>query len=173
MTKASREEHNIDRRREPAILFAVDPYVFAIAAGEVQEICSTDNLAGSVATVSLPELTKVRHTLQRRKRIYYVVNASAHFRMKSARASLVLILRNSRAAVLVDRIERIAEIAAIRALPRAFYGEERFWYRGLVILDDQVVPVVNPSAFLTDEELRMLEGMQTAASQGKPSEDTA
>jgi hypothetical protein len=57
----------------------------------------------------------------------------------------------------VDRIERMAEIAAIHALPRAFAGEERRWYRGLTYLEDHVIPVIQPSGFLTTDEFRSLD----------------
>jgi chemotaxis signal transduction protein len=62
-----------------------------------------------------------------------------------------------RIAVLVDRIERMAEIAAIHPLPHAFSGRERVWYRGLAYLDDQVIPVMNPKGFLTAEEFQQLD----------------
>ena len=59
------------------------------------------------------EIPKVRHTLERSHRTYYVVNAGAHFGLPVTRPTLVLILRQLRVAVLVDRIERMAEISAV------------------------------------------------------------
>jgi hypothetical protein len=38
-------------------------------------------------------------------------------------------------------------------LPHAFCGEERKWYLGLAVLDEHVVPVVNPACFLAPETL--------------------
>jgi chemotaxis signal transduction protein len=76
--------------------------------------------------------------------------------MRPSRASLVLVLRDSPAAILIDRIEGLTEIATLQALPEAFRGEERRWYRGLALLEDRVLPVVNPSGFLTDQELELL-----------------
>ena len=159
------------RRRERAILFSVGSSVFAIEAGVVQEICSTDGLAGSASDLNLPALPKVKHMLRRRNRTYYVVNACAHFRMKPSRPALVLILRNSRAAVLVDAVERMIEFPSLQALPRAFCGEERIWYRGLALLDDQVVPLVNPAAFLSDAELEIVVAARPAASRAAALDD--
>jgi hypothetical protein len=60
-------------------------------------------------------------------------------------------------AVLVDRIEEMAEMRVLLGLPRSFCGEERIWYRGLTVLGHKVVPVAEPRGFLTPEELRRLE----------------
>jgi hypothetical protein len=68
----------------------------------------------------------------------------------------VLILRDSTTAVLVDSTDRMMEISALHALPRAFTHEERLWYRGLAVVNDEVVPVVNPNSFLTQGEQEVL-----------------
>jgi len=68
----------------------------------------------------------------------------------------VLILRNAPTAVLVDSTDRILEISALHALPRAFVHEERGWYRGLAVMGGDVVPVVNHNAFLDKAELEVL-----------------
>jgi chemotaxis signal transduction protein len=85
------------------------------------------------------------------------VNAGAHFALPVTRPTLVLILRQLRVAVLVDKIERMAEISTVHALPQAFEGEERRWYRGLTYVDDHVIPVIQPSGFLTADEFRRLD----------------
>jgi len=150
-------------RSEAVILFTVANQMFAISADAVQEIRSTDSLAGSANEIEQPEISKVRHTLERAHRISYVVNACEHLRLRVTRPTLVLILRQMRVAVLVDRIERMVEIAAVHALPRAFNGEERTWYRGLAYVDDQVIPVMNPKGFLTAEEFQQLDRTAGAA----------
>ena len=149
---------------ERVILFYVSGQIFAIAAEAVQEIRSTDSLAGAAIEIENPELPKVRHTLERGHHTYYVVNACLHFRLPLERPSLVLILRQQPVAVLVDRIDRMAEILATYALPEAFAGEERHWYRNLTYLDDTVIPVIDPAGFLSAEELRGLERSQKAGS---------
>jgi chemotaxis signal transduction protein len=151
------------RRPEAVILFTVSNQLFAIAADSVQEIRSTDSL-GAALEVEQQEIPKVRHTIERAHRTYYVVNACTHFGLRVVRPTLVLMLRQIRTAVLVDKIERMAEIAGIHALPRAFGGAERQWYRGLAYLEDQVIPVINPAGFLTTAEFERLDGAMAAAS---------
>jgi hypothetical protein len=80
-----------------------------------------------------------------------------HFGLDVTRPTLVLMLRQLRTAVLVDRIERMAEISALHPLPRAFIGDERNWYRGLAYLDDLVIPVIRPAGFLAAEEFERLD----------------
>ncbi len=142
---------------ETVVLFAVANQMFAIAADAVQEIRSTDSLGGSAIEIEQIEIGKVRHTFERGGRTYFVVNAGMHFGLPVTRPALVLILRRSRVAVLIDRIERMAEIASVYPLPLAFSGDERRWYRGLTQVDDLVIPVIHPGGFLTDEEVRSLD----------------
>lgn len=154
------------RCSETVVLFVVASQMFAIAADAVQEIRSTDSLAGSANEIDQIEVGKVRHTIERGHRTYFVVNAGTHFGLPVTRPTLVLILRNLRVAVLIDRIDRMAEISAVYSLPLAFSGDERRWYRGLAHVDELVIPVINPGGFLTQEELRALDTVvETAASQ--------
>jgi chemotaxis signal transduction protein len=165
MKIAAQEEGKSRRTRhsEQMILFGIATRMFAIAAESVQEIRSTDSLAGSAIDFDHSEILKVRHTLERNRQTYYVVNAGAHFGLPVTRPTLVLILRQLRVAVLVDRIERMAEISVVHALPHAFIGDERRWYRGLTYVDDHVIPVVQPSGFLTVEDFRRLDQATFAA----------
>jgi len=148
---------------ERVILFYVSDYMFAIEAEAVQEIRSTDSLAGGAVEIENPGLAKVRHTFERGRQTCYVVNACLHFHLPITRPSLVLILRQLRVGVLVDRIDRMAEILALYALPEAFTGEERHWYRGLTYLDDTVIPVIDPAGFMSAEDFRRLDRAQKAA----------
>lgn len=160
-------------RAEQVILFSVAKQTFAIAAEAVQEIRSTDGLAGAAIELDQNSVPKVRHTIERAHRTYFVVNACMHFNLPVARPTLVLILRQLRAAVLVDRIERMVEISAVYPLPRAFEGEERQWYRGLAYLDDHVIPVIEPSGFLSPAEFRWLDTAARAAASAKELEGAA
>jgi chemotaxis signal transduction protein len=150
------------RSAEPVILFSVAHQTFAIAAESVQEIRSTDSFAGAAVDFEQSEVAKVRHTVERAHRTYYVVNAGVHFSLPVTRPTLVLILRQLRAAVLVDRIERMTEITTLYPLPRGFSGEERRWYRGLAYLDDLVFPVIQPTGFLTADEFERLDRAHAA-----------
>ena len=145
------------RASEAVILFCIANQTFAIAADAVQEIRSTDSLGGTAIEIKQAEVPKVRHLVERARRTYYVVSGCAHFGLRMTRPTLVLILRQIRAAVLVDSIERMADVATIHPLPRGFQGEERKWYRGLTYLEDRVIPVINPGGFLTVEEFARLD----------------
>jgi chemotaxis signal transduction protein len=156
------------RRPEQVAVFSIAQYSFAISAASVQEIRSTDGLGGTVVDLDRPVLRKVRHIVERDSRAYYVVSGYEHFRLPLSRPTTVLILRSAPVAVLVDRIEEMAEMRVLLTLPESFRGEERAWYRGLTVLDRKVVPVANPLGFLTPAELQQLEEqnpglLQTAA----------
>ncbi|MGH9738112.1 MAG: chemotaxis protein CheW [Candidatus Acidiferrales bacterium] len=154
------------RRTETVVLFMVAQQMFAIAADAVQEIRNTDSLAGSAIELDQIEIGKVRHTVARGRRTYFVVNAGMHFGLPVTRPTLVLILRKLRVALLIDGIERMAEMSSIHPLPLALAGDERRWYRGLAQVDDLVVPVIQPEGFLTQEEFRTLDlAVKGAASQ--------
>jgi chemotaxis signal transduction protein len=145
------------RASEAVILFCIANQTFAIAADAVQEIRSTDSLGGTAIEIEQAEVPKVRHLVERARRTYYVVSGCAHFGLRVTRPTLVLILRQIRAAVLVDSIERMADVATVHPLPRGFEGDERKWYRGLTYLEDRVIPVINPGGFLTVEEFSRLD----------------
>jgi chemotaxis signal transduction protein len=171
MRIASADQPRVRRapRIEPVIVFSVGLETFAIAASAVLEIGSTDSMAATASAFSHPQVPKVRHTLERGARTYYVVTACAYFGMPTSRPSMILLLNDSRTAVLVDRIERMTEANGLYELPRAFAGEERSWYRGLAILNDRVVPVVNPAAFLTASEIALLDSAARTKVPERPS----
>ena len=154
---ARNEKHSRRGKPEAVILFCVANQMFAIAAESVQEIRSTDSLAGAANEIDQQAVPKVRHILEWGRRTCYVVNAGVHFNLPVTRPTLVLILRRMRLAVLVDRIDRMTEIPAVYPLPQAFAGKECRWYRGLAYTDDSVIPVVEPSGFLSAEEFRVLD----------------
>ena len=111
------------------------------------------SLPGAPVAVSEPRLNKVRHAIRRGDRNVYVVNTALHFGLRPSPAALIFILRKSRVALLVDSIEKMTTMTKLQALPGAFCHEERIWYRGLTVLDQNVIPVVDPASFLTPEEL--------------------
>jgi len=158
------------RRREQVAVFSIAEYSFVISAASVQEIRSTDSLGGTVVEMDRPVSRKVRHIVERDARAYYVVSGYEHFHLPQSRPTTVLILRSAPVAVLVDRIEEMAEMRVLLALPQSFRGEERTWYRGLTVLDRKVLPVANPLGFLTAGDLQHLEEqnpglLQSAAAQ--------
>lgn len=143
---------------EQILLFTVANQIFAVAAHAVQEIRSTDSLAGAASEIETSHISWVHHTIRRGQRTYYVVNAASHFGLPITRPTLLLIMRGSRTAVLIDRIERMAVISRIYQLPKVFAGAEQKWYRGLAYADDRIVPVIEPAAFLSAEDIEHLDG---------------
>jgi chemotaxis signal transduction protein len=138
---------------EAVIIFAVSGFKFAIAAAAVREIRDMQGLEKFVPANGLSRSSKVEATLKRNGVTHFVVSAARHFRLPPAKAGRVLILRQLTAGVLVDGTERMTEISVLHALPEAFQGDERRWYRGLALLGEEVVPVVDHNAFLTRGEV--------------------
>ncbi len=129
------------------ILFAVGPHTFAIAASEVDEIKDTHELK---KTKSGFTSAPVSSTVMRANKEYQVVNSAYHFRMLPSKSSRLLVLRNHQVAVAADSIDRMTEISTVYALPPEFCGEERNWYKGLAVLEGDVIPVINAASFAAD-----------------------
>jgi chemotaxis signal transduction protein len=159
-------QKTIPARTEQIILFRAGNHIFAISSASVQEVRSVDSLAGAAVEVNEPTLPKVRHAIQRGDRSLYVVNAPLHFGLRPTPAALIFLLRKSRVALLIDGIEKMTTMSRLQALPGAFCHEERVWYRGLTVLDQNVIPVVSPAGFLTANELSLLDAL--AAHQNLP-----
>jgi chemotaxis signal transduction protein len=150
-------QKSLPARTEQIILFRAGNQLFAISSASVQEVRSVDSLAGAAAEINEASLAKVRHAIRWSDRNLYVVNASLHFGLRATPAALIFLLRKSRVALLVDGIEKMTTMTRLQALPGAFCHEERTWYRGLTVLDQNVIPVVNPGGFLTAEEISLLD----------------
>ena len=131
--------------------------MFAINANAIQEIRTTDSISAAVSEISAAGIEKIRHRLKRGRRSFHVVNGCTHFGLATSHPTQVVVLRNSRIAVLVDTIERMETISILMALPPGFSGPERAWYRGITLIGGNVVPVVNPSGFLTEQEMAALD----------------
>ncbi|MBI2683711.1 MAG: chemotaxis protein CheW [Acidobacteriales bacterium] len=148
------------RKVEDVILFAVGQARFAVAASAVDEIRNMEGLARHEPGY-LSKFTKVHYRLVRKnkdpEKTYFVVDAASHFGLGKGRNGRVLVLRGAGAALLVDGIERMAQIAALVELPKAFTGSEREWYRGLAVIGEQVVPVLQPDAVLNKGEVAVLQ----------------
>jgi chemotaxis signal transduction protein len=151
---------------EDVILFSVCGTTLAIRAGAVDEIRNLDGLTPFRASFAA-NLKKVTHTLVREKKdpekTYFVVAGAAHFGLGSPSMSRVMVLRTGTAAVAVDAIDRMTQIALVHALPKAFSGQEREWYRGLAVCDGRVIPVVREEAFLSKGQLAMLAAHHSVA----------
>jgi chemotaxis signal transduction protein len=146
-------------RSEQVILFRVGGQLFAISSASVQEVRSVDSLAGSSTEISVPQLKKIRHIVQRGDTSLFVVNGAAHFGLPQTPGGLVFVLRRTRTALLVDGIDKMISMTRLQWLPNAFCREERLWYRGLTSLDQMVIPVVSPEGFLTVDEISLLDSL--------------
>lgn len=140
------------RHGEPVILFAVGDYRFAAPANEVDEIRDLHGLQSVSSATLRTSVSKVKYTLQRSGKTYFVVDACQHFRQLPSKPTRLMILRSQPVAFLVDSIDRMAEMNQVVPLPKAFTGDECRWYRGLALMGDSVVPVVNLAAILTAAE---------------------
>lgn len=154
----------LEGKRKPAhhgeqvILFAAGNYSFACPAAAVEEIRALDGLQPVSVGFAQSRLSRVKFTLERDGKTYFIVDANLHFRIAPSKHVRLLVLRDARVGVLVDSVDRMAEIAAVHPLPRAFRGDERQWFSGLAVIGDNVIPVVNPAAILTKAELAVAEG---------------
>ncbi|HET9698707.1 MAG TPA: chemotaxis protein CheW [Terriglobales bacterium] len=148
-----RQQRKPRAQGHPVILFTIGETTFAIAASAVNEIQS---LVGMKA-IPHRQFGKVRHTLEREGRRYWVVDANIQFGMLPTHSSRVLLLNESPVAVKVDGIDRMTEIGRVLPLPKAFQGDEQNWYAGLAVIAGRVIPVVNPAGFLSHHELNALE----------------
>lgn len=146
-------------RREPVILFSIAGQAFAINASSIQEIRTTDSISAAASEVSVATVPKVRHLLRRGRKTFHVVNGCAHFGLPASRPAQVIVLRNHRIAILVDSIDRMETMTLLMALPPGFCGPERFWYRGVTLIAESVVPVVNPAGFLAEHEIAQLDAI--------------
>lgn len=157
-------------RSEPIILFSISGQTFAINANAIQEIRTTDSISAAATDVSVPGIPKVRHRIRRGRADFHVVNGAAHFGLPVSRPAQVVVLRNYRIAVLVNSIDRMETMTFLMALPPAFCGPERMWYRGVTLISGNVVPIVSPAGFLTEPEFAQLDA---AAMQAMESESIA
>src|SRR5437660_11983773 len=142
--------------REDVILFTVGGFRLAIAASAVSEIRGLEDLRHFSPGAAYLRTVKVEFTLERNGAIYFVVDAARHFRLPPAKPSRLLVLRQTAVAIQVDSTDRMMEISVLHALPQAFTGDERNWYRGLAVMNGDVVPVVNQNAFLSKAEMAVL-----------------
>ena len=142
---------------ETMILFSVGGSKFAIAASAVEEIRDLTGLQNFSLEGANPRLAKVKQAFERHGRQYFVVDSCAHFHLTIARPSRLLVLRHATAAVVVDAIDCMVELNSIQALPRAFSGEERNWYRGLAVVNGKVIPVVRPESFLSKADVVLIQ----------------
>jgi chemotaxis signal transduction protein len=126
------------KRGEAAVIFRAGGHRFIISSAEIAEV--RDLQPG--ASGRLPQVIATRDFRQ-----LPVVSADSVFGGRSAPPLQLLALAHRGVAVVIERIEGVTELREMVALPRAFYGPERRWYRGLALLEGKILPVVNAAVF--------------------------
>lgn len=116
-------------RTEAVILFWVGAYRMAIGAEAVAKIRKDRGLMPAEIGCST------------------IVSAHELFGLPHGSGARLLVLRRGSVAVRVDKVERMIQTGEARPLPDAFQGFERGWYLGLAVVEDLIVPLVNPEAF--------------------------
>lgn len=155
------------------ILFTISGQMFAISASAMHEIRNTDSLSAAVMEISCPAVPKVRHLLRRGDGALFVVSGFEHFGLPPSRAEHAILLRKSRIALLVEAIDRMEGMTVLLALPPGFSGPERSWYRGITLVSGNAVPVINPTGFLTEQELVSLDAIAMSAMQKSDAQNSA
>jgi len=125
----------------PVILFTVGEFTMGVPAREVDEACD----ARSSHAWNGQDTTVVD------TREFFHADVSGHPKY--------LVLHGAPIALAVDSISRIAEVGEIIPLPRAFTGHERRWYRGLALINGEVVPVLNTAVFHPAGWKRQVDGV--------------
>ena len=157
ITRSRNDNRSRRTSRETIILFSVSGAKFGIAASAVEEIRDLAGLQKLALGAAQQRFAKVKQTIERQDKTYFVVDACEHFHLSLARPSRLLILRHAAAAVIVDAIDCMLELHSMQPLPKAFAGEECKWYRGLALVKGKVIPVVRPEAFLSRPEVALIE----------------
>jgi chemotaxis signal transduction protein len=142
------------RRGEAVVIFRACGQRFIISSAEIAEV--RDLPPG--ASGRLPRVIATRGNLRQLP----VVAADSIFGARSVAGSpaeaavasagvapllQLLVLAHRGVAVVIERIEGVTELREMVALPRAFHGPERRWYRGLALLEGRILPVVNAAVF--------------------------
>jgi hypothetical protein len=109
----------------PVILFTAGGMRFAVDAGEVKEIRDGEERA------SLERMSGAEP-----------IDFAQLVGLGSGRVLRYVVLKPGDCSLGVSDVERMASPPKVAALPGLFRGAEREWYRGLLLLGDEVVPLV-------------------------------
>jgi chemotaxis signal transduction protein len=109
----------------PVILFTAGGMRFAVLADQVQEIRDGDQ--GTL----VPKLKSTK-----------TIDFALQVGLGAGILERLVVLKPGECALAVTDVERIATIPRVVSLPGLFRGMERLWYRGLLLLEDELVPLV-------------------------------
>jgi chemotaxis signal transduction protein len=109
----------------PVILFTAGGRRFAVEASEVEEIRSCDDRT-PIRKLKGPE----------------PIDFALQIGLGAGILKHLVILKPGGCALAVTAVERMTSLPKVVPLPGLFRGAERLWYRGLLLLENDVVPLV-------------------------------
>jgi chemotaxis signal transduction protein len=109
----------------PVILFSAGGKRFAVEASEVQEVRDYDQGA---------DFRKLKGPVP--------LDFALQVGLGEGSLARCVVLKPGECWLGVSEVERIATLSRLVPLPRMFLGAERQWYRGLLLLENEVVPLV-------------------------------
>jgi len=109
----------------PVILFTAGGMRFAVEANEVEEIRDRDDRA-AIRKLKEPES----------------IDFAQHVGLGAGKLERFVVLKPGECSLGVTDVERMASLPRMVPLPRVFLGAERQWYRGLLLLENEVIPLV-------------------------------
>lgn len=111
----------------PVILFTAGGVRFAVEASEVEEIRDAEE-RGAI------------HGLKGTQAIDFALRVG----LGAGRMERFVVLKPGDCSLGVSEVERMTSLPKVAPLPALFRGAERQWYRGLLLLEKEVIPLVRP-----------------------------
>ncbi len=121
----SRAPRPAEAKPAPVILFTVGGMRFAVEAAQVEEIRDRDERA-AIRKLNGPES----------------IDFAQHVGLGRGPLERFVVLKPGECALGVSEVERMTILPKVVPLPGVFRGAERQWYRGLLLLEDEVIPLV-------------------------------
>jgi hypothetical protein len=109
----------------PVILFTAGGLRFAVEASQVEEIRDRDE-HGLIHRLKGPEL----------------IDFAREVGLGAGRLEHFVVLKPGDCSLGVTEVERMTSLPKVVPLPGLFRGAERLWYRGLLLLENDVIPLV-------------------------------
>lgn len=109
----------------PVILFTAGGVRFAVEAGQVEEIRDRED-RNAIRPLRGPEL----------------IDFALQVGLGAGTLERFVVLKPGECALGVSGVERMTSLPKAVPLPAIFRGAERQWYRGLLLLENEVVPLI-------------------------------
>lgn len=116
----------------PVILFTAGGMRFAVEASEVEEIRDREERAAI-----------------RRLKGAESIDFALRVGLGAGILERFVVLKPGECSLGVTEVERMTTLPKVVPLPGLFRGEERRWYRGLLLLENEVVPLVRTEYWRT------------------------